>query len=187
MKKVLLILVFVAAVSTVKAQEFKPFQLYLGLGYTIPTGGGGILFDFEPAYRISDEIAVGLRMEAALMGRVVGDTEASISGTTSYTVNGKYYFSNGKFRPYAGVGVGLFSLASVAANGNAAGASAESKIGFYPRLGFDLGHFNINLDYNIIPSSEAQGVDNNGNETTFDIKNSYMGIRIGAFIFGGRN
>ncbi|GAA5035463.1 hypothetical protein GCM10011506_27730 [Marivirga lumbricoides] len=186
MKKILLIAMLVVAVGTAKAQEFKPFQLYVGVGYTIPEGGGGVLFDVEPAYRLNDAIALGLRWETALMGRVVGDTEASIAGTSSYTVNGKYYFSNNKFRPYVGAGLGLFGLASVSVGQDAAGAAAETKFGFYPRIGFDLGHFNINIDYNIIGASEAQGFDSNGEETTFDVKNSYIGIRIGGFFFGGR-
>jgi outer membrane protein W len=120
------------------------------------------------------------------MARVVGNTEASISGTSSYTLNGKYYFGDSKFRPYVGVGVGAFGLASVSVSGSGTGAGAETKIGFYPRIGFDFGHFNLNLDYNIIPSSEIDGVNDQGNATTFDVANSYIGIRIGAFIFGGK-
>jgi len=153
----------------------------------MPEGGGGILFDVEPTYRINDDIAVALRWESAAMARVVGENEASLSGTSSYTLNGKYYFGSSKFRPYAGFGVGAFSLASVSVSGAGAGAGSGTKIGFYPRIGFDLGHFNINIDYNFIPSSEIEGTDANGNPATFDVANSYLGIRIGAFIFGGKN
>jgi hypothetical protein len=186
MKRLFVVIALVFAANLAQAQEFKPFQLYLGVGYTVPEGGGGVLFDFEPAYRISDEIAAGFRFESAAMARVVGDTEASISGVGSYTLNGKYYLSNGSFRPYAGLGFGLYSLASVSGNSNGGtGVAAETKFGFYPRLGFDWGHFNINLDYNIIPATEAEDI--NGNGQTYEIKNSYIGIRIGAFIFGGRN
>ncbi|HET8859420.1 hypothetical protein [Marivirga sp.] len=187
MKKLLLLAILAISINFVSAQDYKPFQLYLGVGYTVPQGGGGVLFDVEPAYRINDQIAVGLRWESAAMARVVGEEEASISGTSSYTLNGKYYFSNDKFRPYAGFGLGAFSLASVSVSGAGAGAGAETKIGFYPRIGFDFGHFNINIDYNFIPSSEIDGVDSNGDPATFDVANSYLGIRIGAFIFGGKN
>jgi len=186
MKKLLLIAIVALSINFANAQEYKPFQLYIGVGYTVPEGGGGVLFDVEPAYRINDDIAVGLRWESAAMARVVGNEEASISGTSSYTLNGRYYLGDSKFRPYVGAGVGAFSLASVSVSGAGAGAGAETKIGFYPRIGFDFGHFNINIDYNIIPSSEIEGVDSNGNATTFDVANSYLGIRIGAFIFGGK-
>ncbi|WKK82092.1 OmpW family outer membrane protein [Marivirga arenosa] len=186
MKKLLLVAIMAVSVSIVNAQDYKSFQLYLGLGYTVPEGGGGILFDVEPAYRINDDIAVGLRWESAAMARVVGNEEASISGTASYTLNGKYYLTSEGFRPYVGAGVGAFSLASVSVSSTGAGAGAETKIGFYPRIGFDWGHFNINIDYNFIPSSSVEGVDVNGNAATFDVANSYLGIRLGAFIFGGK-
>jgi hypothetical protein len=192
MKKLLLIVVLFVAVSAAKAQEFKPFQLYVGVGYAIPEGGGGVLFGIEPAYRLSDAISVGLRWEVAAMAKVVNDTDGQVSGNGSWTVNGKYYFSNGKFRPYAGVGLGIYTIAAVSVGNNSGEVGGGGKFGFYPRIGFDLGHFNINIDYNIIPSSTLDGFtfdDGSGNTVTsdgIDIKNSYIGIRIGAFIFGGR-
>jgi hypothetical protein len=189
---VLLLFVLISAVA-VNAQEFKKFQLYTGLGYAMPGGegaGGGFLWDVEPAYRVSDELAVGLRIEGALIVR--GLSEASdtysgdIAGISSYTLNGRYYFSNEKFRPYAGLGVGMYSLAAVSFSTTGGGSASESKIGFYPRVGFDLGHFNVNIDYNIVGTTEVNGFDSSGNPKTFDVKNSYLGIRIGAFFFGGR-
>lgn len=186
MKKLLLsvlgVLLFVGVSS---AQEFKPFKLGLGLGYAIPgDGGGGILFDFEPAYRINDAIAVGLRIEVAVMGRLNPDgTEATGSANGSYTLNGQYYFSNNTVRPYAGFGVGIFSLASFSSISQNGEAAVGSEIGFYPRIGLDIGHFNINLDYNLISATET--LNTAGDKVK--IKNSYIGIRLGAFIFGGRN
>lgn len=193
-KKISVLLVLLLSAVVLKAQEFKPFQLYVGLGYAMPGGegaGGGFLYDIEPAYRINDQLSAGLRIEGALIVRGLSESVDSysgdIAGISSYSLTGKYYFSNNSFRPYAGVGVGLFSLAAVSISSTGAGgAAAESKIGFFPRLGFDLGHFNVNLDYNIVGASEAAGFDANGNPKTFEVKNSYLGIRIGAFFFGGR-
>lgn len=188
-------LLFVAF-ATVNAQNYKPFKLGLGLGYAMPSdGGGGILFEVEPAYRLNDQIALGLRLGSAAMARAIGETEGSVSGNASYTINGQYYLSDGKFRPYVGAGVGIFSLASVSSSvdlggGNTvtAAAASESKIGFYPRVGFDLGHFNINIDYNIIGASSPDVTFSGGTGTAEvdDIKNSYIGIRIGGFFFGGK-
>ena len=79
-----------------------------------------------------------------------------------------------------GAGFGLYNLAAVTVSDSGdGGAAAESKFGFYPRIGFDLGHFNINLDYNIVGSTKFEGTD-------LESKNSYIGIRIGGFFFGGR-
>ncbi|MEO9805809.1 MAG: outer membrane beta-barrel protein [Reichenbachiella sp.] len=176
MKKTLAIILLTLSVSAVSyAQEYKPFQLYIGLGYAIPDGGGGVLFDIEPAYRINDQLAVGLRYEAAVMAKNLGGgVEASASGVSSYTLNGRYYIGDSNFRPYVGAGFGIYSLGTVEVDGSTASADFGTKFGFYPRIGFDAGHFNINIDYNIIPKEN-------------DVKNSYIGIRVGAFLFGGKN
>ncbi|SMD36370.1 Outer membrane protein W [Reichenbachiella faecimaris] len=180
MKKSLFIFLFALVISTVGyAQDYKPFQLYIGLGYAIPDGGGGILFDIEPAYRINDQIAVGLRYEAAVMAKNLGGgVEASASGVSSYTLNAKYYLGTSSFRPYIGAGLGIYTMGTVEASSGGASADFGSKFGFYPRIGFDVGHFNVNLDYNIVPKYEENGA---------EVKNSYIGIRVGAFLFGGKN
>jgi outer membrane protein W len=109
----------------------------------------------------------------------------NVAGIGSYSLNGQYYFMDGSFRPYAGVGLGVFSLAAVSVsrdvNGNSNvgdATAAQSKFGFYPRIGFDAGHFTLNIDYNVLPNSTGVG----GSQ----FKNSYLGIRIGGFFGGGK-
>lgn len=186
MKKTLTIFVLALCVSTFGyAQEYKPFQLYLGLGYAAPAdGGGGVIVDLEPSYRINDQLAVGLRLESAAMAKnFSGDisAETKVSAVGSYTVNARYYLGSSNFRPYVGAGIGVFVLGTVEVDvsGSTAGGDydAGSKFGFYPRIGFDVGHFNMNLDYNIVGKNEESGT---------ELKNSYIGIRIGAFLFGGK-
>ncbi len=212
MKKLLLSLAFFALVSTaaVHAQDYKPFRVGLGLGFASPAGDGakgGVLFYLEPSYRVTDAIAVGLKAEAAVMFRGTTITQSgqsyagsgTVSGSGSYTLNGIYYFTNTGFRPYAGVGFGIYSLASAsvsfAGNGNTQtssqtdAVSGGTKFGFYPRVGFDAGHFTFNIEYNIVPkSTNSFQVDNNGTITTAtsETKNNYLGIRIGFFIGGGK-
>lgn len=179
----ILMLMAVAAV----AQEYKPVRVGLGLGYANPSGSGakaGVLFYLEPGYRVSDQILANLRIEGAVVARgfadAVGESvEVDVAAISSYTLNGQYYFSNNNFRPFAGLGFGMYSLAgnSISIDGGDGDTEieleAESKFGFYPRVGFDAGHFTLSLDYNIIPESDG-------------IKNNYLGIRIGGFIGGGR-
>ncbi|HCR54026.1 MAG TPA: hypothetical protein DIW27_06385, partial [Cytophagales bacterium] len=124
MKKYLLIVGFIgAAFLTASAQEYKPVKVGLGLGYASPGGDGakgGVLLYLEPAYRVNDALAIGLRLETAIMVRgatfTSGGTsissDAEAKANASYTVNGQYYFSNNSFRPFAGVGLGIYSLAS---------------------------------------------------------------------------
>lgn len=204
MKKTLLLL-FVAAAFATQAQEYKPVKVGLGLGYASPSGTGakgGVLFYLEPAYRVNDMIAVGLRLESAVMARgyeISGTTTSSsvdldVSAAGSYTVNGQYYFSNNTFRPFAGLGLGIYSLAAVKASASsglggstssATVSASSSKFGFYPRLGFDLGHFTMQVEYNIVPSTKSQVVLTTGTATS-ESKNNYLGIKAGFFFGGGK-
>ena len=201
MKKIFVSLIIICAtVSFSNAQEFKKFKLGIGLGYAVPTdGGGGVLLTLEPAYRISDQIALGLRLESAAMAKNISgggaSVETSVSANGSYSINGQYYFNNNNFRPYVGLGLGIFTVASASVEGNQTGGSASvaggTVLGFYPRIGFDAGHFNLNIDINIVGASdevEVNGQTVNVSDAGIDkISNSYIGIRLGAFLFGGRN
>jgi hypothetical protein len=175
------------------AREFKEFKVGIGIGYAVPGAGegagGGFLMYLEPAYRATDEVLVGLRLEGAFMVRgIEGVTNRDITGdassVASFTLNGQYYFNNNEVRPFIGAGVGLFSLAGVkfnTASPNDPGADdvgVETRFGFYPRIGLDVGHFNLILDYNIVPPTDVP----DGGE----VKNTYLGIRAGFSIGGGK-
>jgi outer membrane protein W len=179
---VLMLIAFTAAAAV--AQEYKAFRVGLGLGYANASGKGakgGVLWTLEPGYRVNDQILANLRIEGAVIGRGYADeTSASVdvAALGSYTLNGQYYFNNNSLRPFVGVGFGMYSLAAVSvtasqSGGSAGAVAAANKIGFYPRVGFDAGHFTLNLDYNIVPETNG-------------IKNSYLGIRIGGFFGGGK-
>jgi hypothetical protein len=191
-KMTVLAVILLTATATLYAQDYKKFRVGIGLGYAMPSGEGskgGVMLDYlEPGYRLNDNILVNLRMGLAVVAR--GTTTATnydidVAAIGSYSLNGQYYFTDEGFRPYAGLGLGLFSLAAVSASGDANGNSttgdvsvSQSKFGFYPRIGFDAGHFTLNIDYNIVPTTT--GADG----TKF--KNSYLGIRIGGYFGGGR-
>ena len=180
--------------SVVEAQDYKKVRVGLGLGYALSTGeggSGGVLVTFEPGYRIQDNLLVGLRIETAALTRgstasIVAGTSIGVAAVGSYTINGQYYFGSGDgFRPFGGLGLGLFSLAAadVTLGGTTVNfAVAESKFGFYPRLGFDMSHFTMAFEYNFIPATPVVGT-----TTGAEVSNSYFGFRIGAFIGGGKN
>lgn len=206
MKRVLLtICIIVGATLSSMAQEFNPVKVGFGFGYASPGGEGakgGVIVYLEPAYRINDAIAIGLRFEAAAMARsvvlsgggttLVGETE--VQGNASYSLNGQYYFMGGSFRPFAGAGFGLFTLASQTASVSGTGGSvtataSNNKFGFYPRVGFDMGHLTLQVEYNIIPANEAEVSVTVGTVTeTLSSKstNSYLGVKLGFFVGGGK-
>lgn len=186
MKRISTVLLLVALTAAgAVAQEYKAFRVGVGLGYANASGKGakgGLLWALEPGYRVNDQILANLRIEGAIVARgSATETEASldVAALGSYTLNGQYYFNNNNLRPFVGVGLGMYSLAAASMEVNSGGTVSQqvvasaNKIGFYPRVGFDAGHFTLCLDYNIVPETDG-------------IKNSYLGIRIGGFFGGGR-
>jgi hypothetical protein len=181
-----LILFSVAISSTAQAQTFKRFRLATGPGFAIG-GKVGICVYLEPGYRITDQVLVGLRMESAPLARGFSEqvntaSDFDIAGFGSCTLSGQYYFNNHTFRPFAGIGFGRYYLSRigivVAPRPHIVGKD-EAKLGVYPRVGFDVGHFSLQLEYNFIPATKLEGL-------SVEFKNSYIGIRIGGFFGGGR-
>jgi hypothetical protein len=181
MKKIILLAGFLGFVVLGMAQStnYKAFKVNIGLGYAIPTssnGGtsGGAAFCIEPQYRLNNAINLGVRLEGAAVGSVnTGSGNADVSVLSSYTASGEYYFKPFGFRPFAGIGAGIFSMAK--ANVSAASSSASPTVntnsalfGFYPRLGFETGHFRVTTEYNF--------VDNGG----------YLSFKLGFFLGGGK-
>lgn len=195
---VLFALLIVSVISDATAQydqdfrrTFKPFRVGVGIGYAVPTMGegaaGGFLMYLEPGYRATDQVLVGLRLEGAFIARgVEGVSNKDISGDASslasYSLNAQYYFNNENVRPFIGAGFGFFSMTAVKFNktGNTPGTDevgAETRFGFYPRLGIDVGPFTLSLDYNVVPPTDVP----DGGE----VKNSFVGIQAGIAIGGG--
>lgn len=185
MKKLVLIgLVLFISATVSQAQNFKPFKVGVGLGFAVPNRGeGGGLLYLEPAYRPSNNTLVGFRMESAIMSKEIttdnGDVRGNARANSSYTLNGQYYFNENYIRPFVGLGLGLFKMANVKYNAGdeVVSAPGATHFGFYPRVGLEIGHFNLAVEYNVIPNSDlVRGA---------EMKNSYLGAKAGFSIGGG--
>jgi hypothetical protein len=195
MKKIVLSVFLLATVAIANAQhEFKPFKVDVSLGYAIPGGEGakgGVLFVVEPKYAVIPSVSVGLRLETAIMARGRTDasgtnTEVDVKAAGSYLVTGDYYFTSSTVRPFAGAGLGIYSLASASTEDNGASVSAGSKFGEMVRAGVELSHFRVGLEYNIVPKTTMEYINSNGVKTTSSMKNGYIGIKVGFCIGGGK-
>ena len=201
MKNVLAIFILSSTITlSAKGQDavhLKPFKVDLSIGYAIPGGEGtkgGIVLALEPKYAVIPNLAVGLRMEGAIIAKFNGydqdgnamDTKVKAAG--SYLATGDYYFTNNyALRPFAGAGAGIFSIAGIEVNSSSENISGGSKFGGMVRAGIEAGHFRIGLEYNIVPKTTFEGYDSNGNYVTgLTSSNNYIGIKIGACIGGGR-
>lgn len=181
-----------------QAQEFKPFKVNVSLGAALPSGGGGVLVAVEPKYGINDNIDLGLRLEGAFMAREVtvngNTTSGNVTGAGSYLLTGNYLLSTNNFRPFIGVGAGLYQIAGtsfVTDGNNSTNGSIEAgnAFGGMLRAGFKAGHFVLGLEYNIVPSTEAALFNSDGTVRigqSVQSKNSYLGVKLGFDIGGGR-
>jgi len=184
MKKILFSSLLMGTAFFGNAQEatFKPFKVDVAFGYAAPSGGsgtkGGVIFAIEPKYALNDMITLGLRMEGAVTAHatvdangqdVTGDAKAS----GSYLLTSDFYFSTSKFRPFAGIGAGIYTNAAVDDINASDEVKQGSSFGVAPRVGFELGHFRTAIEYNVAGK-------------TGSFSNNYLGIKLGFFIGGGR-
>jgi len=174
---------FASAQSTTSATTstsiYKAFKVDFDFGYATPSTGtakAGVNFAFEPHYRLSDDFALGLRLEGAGFLYQTGGSSGSTSASVlfSYCLTGDYYLSNSGFRPFIGAGVGFFQQQTV--NGNSSSGSnsvtlipGSTNFGFFPRVGFEAGHLRLSASYDIV-----------GNNS------SYAAFTIGFFFGGGK-
>ncbi|MDR2562963.1 MAG: hypothetical protein LBC98_03370, partial [Prevotellaceae bacterium] len=112
MKRLFIAIALICGVAvSAQAQDFKPFRVDGGVGYGIPLSDGmdgGVLLYLEPKYAVTDKISAGLRWEGSLFAAATeGDMKASVQLNSAIMATGDYYFNSNKFRPFAGLGLGL--------------------------------------------------------------------------------
>ena len=187
MKNLFALFLTVIVIQSVSAQDeksgdrvFKKFKVDMSFGYAMPqttsTVNGtkaGVLFAIEPKYAILDQLSVGLRMEVAVMANIdINGETGDAQGNASYLLTGDYYFTNKKFRPFAGAGAGVYTTVVVDENtviNSADDLPTSSKFGFMARLGFEYGHLRIGGEYNFVAD-----------------KAGYLGLKLGVCFGGGR-
>jgi hypothetical protein len=177
MKKFILLGALIGFSMLVNAQStnFNSFKLDLGVGYATPSQGNtvaGAAFMLQPHYRLSDDFALGVRIEivALLHTNYAGNKVASALG--SGCLSGEYYLSDKDFRPFIGAGLGLFDQTTIG-NNNGTGPLVSPRtinFGAFPEIGFEYGHFRLSIDYDYTGGY-----------------NNYFAANIGAFFGGGRN
>jgi hypothetical protein len=155
MKKVLLTLITIFAINAVasaQAENYRAFKVDVMGGLASPSGVGlssGLTISVEPKYNLSDNIAVGVQFATSLFGTSVSG--GSIGAFNNYSAVGEYYLGESKVRPFAGIGLGIYSGGSVSFAGQT--VTGGSNFGFAPRAGVQLGHFRIAAEYNLVKDS----------------------------------
>jgi len=163
MKNIIFILTILLFGLTTTTAQVK--RLGLGFGYALPSGdiaditAGGLAAHFEVGYAVTRSIDVSLFYSGEFLA---GGSRDIGAGTTvdyravaigSYMLNGRYYFAEDGFRPYASLGLGLSSIGAVeieVQGGGVEGADTSesvSNFAFRPALGFKYGVLNMNVAY----------------------------------------
>lgn len=207
MKKAVLFTFLICILFSVTAQDYKGFKFGWRYGYTTNVGEslGGLTFDLEPAVRINYYTLVFFRLESFLAEDSRTGIITKSMDATAISVGGQYYlFEKGKFRLYAGIGIGFhYPFYSEESQTRSADVTKSTTVEFdskkrnfvHPRIGFDLGHFNFLIDFNLIPSSDGirqtSIYDRNTNNSTsteekIEVKNSNISIKVGVSFGGGR-
>ena len=116
----------------------------------------------EEAYYLKNNLSVGLRLESVLYkSSLLGGKNISFD---SFTLNSQHYFDSHRLRTFVGIGFGIYEIAN---------STSGFEPGFYPRMGFDVGHFNMTIDYNWNLNSIY---------TSYD----YLAVRFGFYLGGGK-
>lgn len=195
MKKYFAGLLMLVAFSAT-AQEYKPFKVNVSIGYAKPFKAGvsgGFLIAVEPKYGLSDNFDLGLRLESASVARGVvtngNVTTGDVGNYTSALLTGNYLLGTGNIRPFLGLGAGLYSVGAggtvVISNNGQPNQNIElvraTRFGGMGRVGLKAGHFVAAVEFNFIPS-----IDNSIANQKITSENTYLGIKVGADIGGGR-
>jgi len=180
MKKIILPFLILVSVSVVKAQSltYHPFKLDINIGYAYPSSNnsdvtGGIALTVEPHYLLSDQLAIGLRLEGAILGYSSHQyIDNDISGVSSYCFTANYYFSKSSIRPFIGLGLGAFTQSSdsfVSFDGESTNSPVITKFGAVPQLGIEYQHFCFSVEYDAVGGNIG-----------------YTAIKAGFFFGGGK-
>lgn len=188
---------FTAETAFAQAQNYQPIRVDSGLSgtYVSASGRGGFGAMVEPKFYVHDNIAVGGRIEAAVMfgGEISsnGDTKMDMGAVGAVMAKGEYLLGTSGVRPFVGLGIGMFDIAGQSIETSSGGnAGIDQKAGRYfgiaPQVGVDLGRMRLAASYNAILGADIEVRQMVGNvEQTSSFSQNYLTFEM-SFRFGGR-
>lgn len=192
--KISLLILFYSTTLFVYSQdnsrEYKLYKHEISLGFVKPLKStAGVSFTTEPKFSVIDNLAIGLRLEGSLWIDTDNERIQSLDADAIFSFSAvptfDYYFSKKIFRPFVGVGYGLYFYPS--SNGSYTYKSAtgflgmENNTGILVRGGFEVGHFRLGVNYNRISREVKSSISNSLYKEDW----SYIDLKVG-FIIGGK-
>lgn len=198
-KKLLLIALFFGWFN-LNAQVKNNMKLRIEPGFLIlsESENFGLFLNVEPTLKVLQHAYMGVRF-----GVTLNSQKFEIDNNSQFYINEEddhavisfvptfdYYFNENNFRPYLGLGTGIFVLSDIDAFPIAANPSddeykihVDNQIGILIRGGFELGKLRFGLEYNYIHKADI-AIPNSQIIGTVD--SSYFGLSIGYTIGGGK-
>jgi outer membrane protein X len=185
-----------AGTASAQAAHYDPIRVDTGLigTYVMSNSRGGFGAVVEPKFNLHDNIAVGLRIEGAVMfggdfGQD-GDVKVDMGAVAVALAKGEYLLGQGGVRPFVGFGVGMYDIVSQSVEAGPMTTGVDQKAGRYfgisPQLGVDLGRLRLAATYNTILGADIEVRQMVGGvEQTSSFSQNYFTFEL-SFRFGGR-
>ena len=185
MKKSYFITFFLTAIFTncvfAQSELFRPFKVDTGIEFNISTNeeaSNGMGFYISPIYNPTDRLSIGPRFGFGYTGSGtinlgIGSVEVGATHMFSFLMLVDYYLSTERVRPFVGMGIGMYKRSEATIKTSIGlvdiSRNAKSNFGVKPRVGLNVGHFKMSVDYNF----------------TGDQIYDYIGFTLGVDIGGG--
>ncbi len=152
MKKVILAFAAIVALSFSEASAQIQIGGSVGINKLLGDGGEGWKMGLggglDGKYFINPNLALGLNI-SYLMHTAEASSDFQLN-LTPVLLTGNYFFAEGGFRPYAGLGLGMYMIKTKISFFGISAESSDSKIGFAPNAGFQyMFNDNLGLDVNL--------------------------------------
>lgn len=165
--------------------------------------GGGLAL--EPKFNLTDQLAVGLRLDAAAFVTQdvtvnAGTNDASVSqgarAVTTFLAKADYYLTTSAARPFVGLGLGFYRIgagsqevSSGASVTVVQSAQAFRGFGLAPQVGVNFGGFRLAATYHavmggdLVVATQAVGT---SERTEVKLAKNFFSFELGGTIGGNR-
>lgn len=184
---ILLAIGLIVAISAEAQDKFIKVDTNIGAAMTFgELNSFGISAAAEPKFFINPQLAVGLRLEGAVLfaGSVSGDQEFDIglSSRAAQLLKAEYYFGEDGTRPFAGLMTGRYVQANIGSSSQGeASITAGTFFGFAPEIGITFNNFRLSAIYHVVPGTDL--LVGAGVGSPPEISRNYMVIQLGFKVF----
>lgn len=149
--KYLLVIVLIIFTTKSWGQGKKDFRLNLGLQWNLPERyfnkdlskfngeNSGVGFHLYPKWYYNENLSLGLNIEYAMVEEKATIDAIRVFDIFSFSPTVNYYFTKNKIRPYAGLGIGLYTVSI---------ADKKLSVGIRPIIGVSIfERFDLSFEY----------------------------------------